>query len=96
MAIDPDNPAWKRIRPQHHAGAIRSYAREPDDDGYPRGPGVTPRRCSMCDQDSQYDSASPGSDSWYISSNGSSPVTQAPHEGKEVSTFNMKSKDYVY
>lgn len=73
MAIEPDNPVWKRDRPEHHAGAVRAYTKDPDDDGYPRGPYGTPRYCADCDQDSQYDSASPASASWYISSDSDSP-----------------------
>ncbi|KAK3093709.1 hypothetical protein FSP39_019113, partial [Pinctada imbricata] len=91
MAFDATNPAWKRNRPIHHAGAIRNYARDPDDDGYPRGPNASPRRCGLCDKDSQYDSASPASDSWYISSDDCSPAVSASDDNG-VSRFNMKSK----
>ncbi|KAL8589850.1 hypothetical protein ACOMHN_020853 [Nucella lapillus] len=74
MAIEPDHPLWKRERPQHHAGAIRSYMKDPDDDGYPRGPDASPRYCHLCDgQDSQYDSASPSSVTWFINSTASTP-----------------------
>ncbi|XP_063426681.1 speedy protein 1-B-like [Mytilus trossulus] len=73
MAIDISHPVWKRSRALHHAGAIRSYMKDPDDDGYPRGPHASPKRCEECDHDSQYDSASPASASWYISSGDNSP-----------------------
>lgn len=68
MAIDNSHPVWKRTRQIHHAGAMRCYMKDPDDDGYPRGPHASPKRCPDCDNDSQYDSASPDSASWYISS----------------------------
>ncbi|ESO86814.1 hypothetical protein LOTGIDRAFT_66401, partial [Lottia gigantea] len=48
MALTPRNLYWNRERPVHHAGAIRNYMREPDDDGYPRGPGASPRICRDC------------------------------------------------
>jgi len=74
MAIEPSNEVWRRERPLHHAGAIRAYSRDPDDDGLPRGPKASPRHCPDCDApDSQYDSASPASIGWYISSRESSP-----------------------
>ncbi|XP_025105869.1 speedy protein 1-B-like isoform X1 [Pomacea canaliculata] len=100
MAIEPDHPLWKRERPIHHAGASRSYMRDPEDDGYPRGPDLSPRYCHHCDsaRDSQYDSASPASLSWYVSSGSSSPeeetsprnkvlVSRAPFSG---CSFDMK------
>ncbi|CAG5134816.1 unnamed protein product [Candidula unifasciata] len=74
MAIQPDNILWKRERPLHHGGAIRNYMKDPEDDGFPRGPHANPRFCPECDAtDSQYDSASPASTSWFISSQETSP-----------------------
>jgi len=73
MAIEPENPVWTRVRPEHHAGAQRSYLKDDDDEGFPRGPNSSPRRCLDCDNDSVYDSASPLSVSWYVSSGQSSP-----------------------
>lgn len=74
MAIQPDSILWKRERPVHHGGAVRNYMKDPEDDGFPRGPNASPRYCPNCDiPDSQYDSASPGSTSWFISSKDSSP-----------------------
>ena len=94
MAIEPDNSLWQRTRPDHHGGAIRSYAKDPEDDGYPRGPSATPRACPECDKDSQYDSASPDSVSWYVSSGESSPHDIADvhdfFEKAQPSTFDMK------
>lgn len=89
MKIEPFNLAWKRTRPIHHSGAIRSYMKDPDDDGYPRGPDASPRKCLDCDNDSQYDSASPASEAWYISSEDTSPSTD-----KKSTTFDMKSMLY--
>ncbi|KAK3596485.1 hypothetical protein CHS0354_007392 [Potamilus streckersoni] len=94
MAIEPGNPAWKRYRSEFHAGALRGYMKDPEDDGYPRGPNATPRKCPICDHDSQYDSASPESDSWYISS-----ADESSQQGGEItltdktpeqSSFDMK------
>lgn len=102
MAIEPDHPLWKRERPIHHAGAIRNYMKDPEEDGYPRGPDLSPRYCHQCDaHDSQYDSASPASVSWCISSGETSPeidnvmsddlfrTTDGIH-----STFDMKGKNH--
>lgn len=80
MAIEPDHALWKRERPAHHAGALRAYLRDPEDDGYPRGPDASPRPCQLCDaRDSQYDSASPSpaSLSWCVSSPDSTPDRDA-------------------
>ncbi|XP_070578844.1 speedy protein A-like [Ptychodera flava] len=49
MSICPDHACWSRERKEYHAGAIRSYLRPDDFDGYPRGPGATPPRCNLCD-----------------------------------------------
>jgi len=47
MAMDAHHWAWQRQRPQHHVGAVRSYAR--DLDFYDlRGPNESPR--GPCDQ----------------------------------------------
>nr|KAG5712895.1 hypothetical protein BaRGS_007492 [Batillaria attramentaria] len=74
IAIEPDHTLWKRERPAHHAGALRAYMRDPEDDGFPRGPDLSPRYCQQCDaRDSQYDSASPASVSWCVSSADSTP-----------------------
>ena len=92
MGIEPDHYIWKRNRPEHHAGAIRAYMHDPDDDGYPRGPYATPRTCFECDiADSQYDSASPASVSWYVSSDETSP-SDSKHTsvGSSFSRFDMK------
>ncbi|XP_062620712.1 speedy protein 1-B-like [Saccostrea cucullata] len=69
MDIYPDHLCWKRSRPLHHSGAIRSYVRDSEeDDGYPRGPHASPRRCRACEPfDSQYDSASPDREEWIFS-----------------------------
>lgn len=92
MAIAPDHSLWKRSRPEYHAGAMRSYLKAPEDDGYPRGPSVSPRKCPDCDTDSLYDSASPQSVSWYVSSGSSSPGDNDFLEKIKppVSTFDMK------
>ncbi|BFZ07062.1 hypothetical protein BsWGS_10101 [Bradybaena similaris] len=87
MAIQPDNILWKRERPLHHGGATRNYMKDPEDDGIPRGPHASPRFCSKCDaSDSQYDSASPASTSWFISSRDSSP--EHPELGNNLSEDN--------
>lgn len=72
MSIQSDHWVWKRDRPDYHAGAVRSYTREKDDDGHPRGPDVTPRLCVQCRASLEYDSVSPGSTSWYLSSSAES------------------------
>ncbi|KAI0211734.1 Speedy protein 1-B [Lamellibrachia satsuma] len=68
MAIDAGHWCWQRERLEHHTGAMRAYMRDPDDDGYPRGPDLTPWLCKQCSEYTEYDSASPGSISWYLSS----------------------------
>ena len=91
MAIEPDHAVWKRARPDHHAGAVRNYLKDPDDDGYPRGPNMSPRKCADCDTGSGYDSASPESVSWYVSSGDSSPgAEETIFERPNQSTFDMK------
>lgn len=93
MAIDSSHPVWKRTRPIHHAGALRSYMRDPDDDGYPRGPHASPRHCEECNHDSQYDSASPASVSWFISSGENSPTSENDiFDEPRKSRFDMNSK----
>ncbi|KAL4237457.1 hypothetical protein ACF0H5_002174 [Mactra antiquata] len=90
MAIEPDNVLWKRNRPDVHGGALRSYMKSDDDDGYPRGPDGSPKKCPECDRDSQYDSASPFSISWYVSSGGSSPDDDIfPKAATHQSSFDM-------
>ncbi|KAK3783413.1 hypothetical protein RRG08_033674 [Elysia crispata] len=72
MDIEPLHIIWKRERPFHHGGAIRSYMKDESDD-FPRGPLGTPRKCAECgSNDSQYDSASSADTFWYISSQESS------------------------
>lgn len=79
MAIDPDHTIWKRERPLHHGGAIRSYVKDEIDD-FPRGPLDTPYKCLECGStDSQYDSASPADTFWYISSQESSEDNAEPN-----------------
>lgn len=93
MAIEPEHPIWKRTRPEHHAGALRGYMKGPEDDGYPRGPNASPQLCPDCDTDSQYDSASPLSVSWYVSSGHPSPDKGGGeffHKPSVVSSFDMK------
>lgn len=97
MAIDPDHPVWKRSRPDYHAGAIRCYLKDPEDDGYPRGPNASPRKCPNCDSDSLYDSASPLSVSWYVSSGHSSPSDMDVIKKSDViSSFDMKGMFFCY
>lgn len=76
MSIRPDHWIWKRTRKEHHSGAHRSYKQglESDsDDGFPRGPGVTPKTCNVCDEHSiGYESASPDKISWFLSSSSES------------------------
>lgn len=87
MEIEPGASVWKRNRPLHHGGAVRSYTKESDDDGYPRGPDASPRICPDCNNDSQYKSASPAS--CYLSSDERSPIFL---ESQKSSTFDMKRK----
>ncbi len=71
MSLRPNHLVWQRERPLHHAGAIRTYLRDVEDDAYPCGPDGTPKHCATCAaaQDLEgYDSASPSGASWYISS----------------------------
>ncbi|XP_064602881.1 speedy protein A-like isoform X2 [Liolophura sinensis] len=68
MIIDPMNEYWQRTRPIHHGGALRAYAKDPEDDGYPRGPEASPYICSMCERQRKCYSLSPSSSSWYLSS----------------------------
>ncbi|XP_067681980.1 speedy protein A-like [Haliotis asinina] len=87
MAIETSHIVWSRQRLAHHGGAMRSYMLD-SEDNYPRGPDATPRLCHLCDAtDSQYDSASPSSYSWYISSTDSSPETNC---SSVHSRFDMK------
>ncbi|XP_021361770.1 speedy protein 1-A-like isoform X2 [Mizuhopecten yessoensis] len=51
MDIERGSPLWRRNRPLHHAGAVRSCNKDPDDDGYPRGPEASPRFCQDCNND---------------------------------------------
>lgn len=99
MAIEPEHPIWLRNRPDHHAGALRSYLKAPEDDGYPRGPCASPRKCPDCDSDSQYDSGSPASVSWYVSSGYSSPECNRDEDFFErpsaLTSFDMKG-NYFY
>lgn len=87
MAIDPENPAWSRVRPEHHGGAMRSHLKDSEDEPYPRGPDASPVYCLDCDADSQYDSASPASTDWYISSDSSPRYEICEHK---ESSFDMK------
>ncbi|CAL1541839.1 unnamed protein product, partial [Lymnaea stagnalis] len=48
MAIEPNNTLWKRERQIHHGGAIRHYMKDPEDDGFPRGPNASPHYCAEC------------------------------------------------
>ncbi|XP_060068445.1 speedy protein A-like [Ylistrum balloti] len=85
MEIDRESPLWRRNRPLHHAGAVRSYNKDPDDDGYPRGPEASPKFCQDCNIDSQYlSTASPAS--CILSSVEQSPIF---FDGQN-STFDMK------
>ena len=100
MAIDAGHWCWQRQRPDHHTGAIRAYMRDPDDDGYPRGPNSTPWLCKQCSHNSEYDSASPGSISWYLSSESeSSPddgyITNFCFAHPVNSRFNMDGMLYI-
>ena len=91
MAIESDHPVWKRTRQDHHGGALRNYLKPEDDDGYPRGPNASPRICRDCDAGSGYDSASPESVSWYVSSGDSSEDLEDNFfEKPDQSTFDMK------
>ena len=72
MTIESDHWAWKRDRLEHHAGALRAYLKDDDEDGLPRGPDATPRLCPQCAVFVEYDSASPTSTSWYLSSSSES------------------------
>lgn len=92
MAIESDHTVWKRNRPEFHGGALRNYMKSDEDDGYPRGPNSSPRKCPECDRDSQYDSASPLSLSWYVSSGGTSPDNDVFFEKAVInqSSFDMK------
>lgn len=94
MAIEPNNTLWKRERQTHHGGAIRHYMKDPEDDGFPRGPNASPNYCAECDaSDSQYNSASPASTSWYISSRDSSPVNGGTQKTTESgSHFHMSGQ----
>ena len=85
MTLRPDHWIWGRERPMHHSGAVRMYTRDPDDDGYPRGPNGSPRVCEDCLSMQEYDSASPSGTSWYLSSSNES----SPEFGVNVS--GMKS-----
>ena len=102
MAIEPGHYIWTRERPEHHAGAFRNYMRDPDDDGYPRGPDLTPRHCDMCHKDTEYDSASPDGASWYLSScSDSSPDVKQNSKTVQVvsnpsSRFDMEGKKLTY
>ncbi|XP_055879237.1 speedy protein A-like isoform X2 [Biomphalaria glabrata] len=49
MAIEPSSLLWRRERLSHHGGATRSYMKDPNEDGYPRGPNATPHYCAACD-----------------------------------------------
>jgi len=68
MNLVPDHWAWTRERPVHHAGAIRSYIKDPEDDMYPRGPDCSPRHCDLCENMGVH--GNPGS--WYLSSSADS------------------------
>ena len=88
MDIYPEHACWTRNRPPHHSGAIRSYVRDAEgDDGYPRGPQASPRPCPSCEPcDSQYDSASPDREEWFLSNDDIFDNSQ------EDSRFDMKRK----
>lgn len=91
MAIEPGHPIWKRTRQDHHGGAVRNYMKDDEDDGYPRGPNASPRTCPDCDAGSGYDSASPESVSWYVSSGDSSEdLEDTIFEKPDQCTFDMK------
>jgi len=77
MSIDPNHWAWQRDRPEHHAGAFRTYYDDydedySDNDHLPRGPDASPRICKLCQPVLEYDSASPDSTTWYLSSSSES------------------------
>ncbi|XP_067943077.1 speedy protein A-like [Watersipora subatra] len=48
MAIEPDHHVWKRERQAHHAGAIRDWIREEQEDKQLIGPDGSPRSCDLC------------------------------------------------
>ena len=69
MNIEPDHWAWQRNRPDHHGGATRAYMQDLEDDALPRGPNASPKSCQLCGPAAvEYDSASPDSTTWYLSS----------------------------
>ncbi|XP_002737181.1 speedy protein A-like [Saccoglossus kowalevskii] len=70
ISICPENDIWQRIRKNHHGGAIRSYNRSDDYDGYPRGPGVSPPKCSECTNARQWNKS-------LVITDSDSPVTTA-------------------
>jgi len=80
MAMNPNHWAWKRNRPAHHIGAIRSYAR--DLDFYDlRGPYDSPRGpCDQCASVLSSNNAAISVNeqqdvSWYLSSSSTSPTS---------------------
>ena len=72
MTIESDHWAWRRERPEYHGGAVRTYMKDEEEDALPRGPDATPRICSHCAIFVEYDSVSPSSTSWYLSSSSES------------------------
>ncbi|KAH9519449.1 hypothetical protein Btru_002667 [Bulinus truncatus] len=73
MAIEPSNILWQRERLSHHGGATRSYMKDPNEDGYPRGPNATPIYCAACDApDGQF--TSPSSSLKFITSRDSTDM----------------------
>lgn len=51
FAIEPNHSVWKRNRKEHHAGAIRPWLKDANDDGRLIGEAITEIVCcKICNQ----------------------------------------------
>ena len=75
--------------------------KDQDDCLSPKGPDASPRYCLLCEKTLQYDSASPGSTTWYLSScSDSSPEVygiykKTVHVVPGSSRFDMEGEIFV-